>query len=56
VEIERPRDAVPHNLPGENRYLNEFAGKHGLAANAARGGAMTMYPDYLTQPRTVDGK
>jgi hypothetical protein len=56
VEIERPRDEVPHNLPGENRYLNEFASKHGLPVNAARGGAMTMYPDYLTQRRTVDGK
>jgi hypothetical protein len=54
--MERRRDEVPHNLPGENRYLNEFANKHGLPATAARGGASTMYPDYLTQLRTVNGK
>ena len=56
VEIERARDEVPHNLPGENRYLSEFATKHGLPTSAARGGAVTMYPDYLTQLRTVDRK
>jgi hypothetical protein len=49
VEIERPRDEVPHNLPGENRYLSEFARKHGLPFDAARGGAETMYPDYLAR-------
>ena len=56
VEIERPRDAVPHNLPGENRYLDEFASKHGLPVSASRGGAMTMYPDFVTQLRTVNAK
>jgi hypothetical protein len=56
VEIERARDEVPHNLPGENRYLNEFASKHGLPVGAARGGAMTMYPDYVTELRTVNRK
>ena len=45
---------MPHNLPGENPYLNGFASKHGLPVSAARGGAETMYPDYLTQLRTVD--
>ena len=49
VEIERARDEVPHHLPGENRYLTEFATRHGLPSEAARGGAETMYPDYLTQ-------
>jgi hypothetical protein len=51
VEIERPRDAVPHHLPGANPYLAEFAAKHGLPAEAARGGAETMYPDYLGRLR-----
>jgi hypothetical protein len=54
VEIERPRGEVPHRLPGENRYLSEFATKHGLPVSAARGGAVTMYPDYLAELRTVD--
>ena len=49
LEIERARDEVPHHLPGENPYLTEFAQRHGLPPEAARGGAETMYPDYLTQ-------
>ena len=49
VEIERPRGAVPHHLPGTNAYLQEFAGKHGIPFDATRGGAATMYPDYLAQ-------
>ena len=51
VEIERPRDAVPHHLPGTNPYLAEFAAKHGLPVEATRGGAETMYPDYLGRLR-----
>jgi len=47
IEIERPRGTVPHYLPGENAYLSEFAGRHGLPLEAARGGAATMYPDYV---------
>jgi hypothetical protein len=51
VEIERPRDVVPHNLPGANRYLTEFADKHGLPPQATRGGAETMYPEYRDRMR-----
>jgi len=47
MEIERPRGAVPHYLPGANPYLEEFAKKHGIPQEAARGGAETMYPDIL---------
>lgn len=47
VEIERPRGDVPHNLPGTNPYLTEFADEHGLPFEAARGGAATMYPEYV---------
>jgi hypothetical protein len=46
VEIERARDEIPHHLPGANQYLDEFAAKHGVPAQAARGGAETMYPEY----------
>jgi hypothetical protein len=56
VEIERARDAVPHNLPGENRYLTEFATKHSLPVDAARGGAATMYPEYLARLLTTARK
>ena len=47
VEIERERGSVPHYLPGTNPYLYEFAGEHGLPAEAWRGGADTMYPEYV---------
>jgi len=52
VEVPRPTGIVPHHLPGTNTFLNEFPAKHGLPAQAARGGAETMYPEYrlkLTQ-------
>jgi hypothetical protein len=51
IEIERPRGAVPHFLPGANPYLTEFAEKHSIPQEAARGGAETMYPDYLPRLR-----
>jgi hypothetical protein len=43
----RPPGAVPHFLPGTNPFVGEFAIRHGLSAEAARGGARTMYPDYI---------
>jgi hypothetical protein len=42
----RPREEVPHYLPGENPYLTEFLPKRGMPAEASRGGAETMYPEY----------
>jgi hypothetical protein len=50
-EIIRPRGAIPHHLPGANPFLDEFAGAHGLPAEAARGGAETMYPEYREKMR-----
>jgi hypothetical protein len=46
VEIERPRGAVPHYLPGENPFLHEYADKFNIPLEAALGGAETMYPEY----------
>jgi len=37
---------VPHYLPGENPFLEEFAAKVGLPVEPTRGGAQTMYPEY----------
>lgn len=51
VEIERPRGAVPHHLPGTNEFLAEYSTRHGLPESAARGGAATTYPDYLPELR-----
>jgi len=38
--------AVPNHLPGKNPFLNEVADWYGLPAEAVRGGAETMYPEY----------
>ncbi len=47
IEIaNRPPGKVPHYLPGENPFVNEFAGKHHIPVDAALGGAETMYPEY----------
>jgi hypothetical protein len=42
----RPRGAVPHYLPGENPFVEEFAAKYRIPVAAMLGGAETMYPDF----------
>lgn len=54
IEIERPRGAIYHNLPGTNPFLAEFAERHGIPLEAARGGAATMYPDYARTLRAPE--
>ncbi len=46
VEVLRPKGSVPSHLPGTNTFLAEFPATYGLPAQAARGGAETMYPEY----------
>jgi hypothetical protein len=43
---ERDPGDVPHFLPGENPFLEEFATKHGLPVDAVLGGRKTSYPEY----------
>jgi glyoxylase-like metal-dependent hydrolase (beta-lactamase superfamily II) len=47
----RPAGAVPNYLPGENPFVNEYAGKVHLPLAAALGGAETMYPEYRAKLR-----
>lgn len=56
IEIERPRGAVIHHLPDTNPFLSEFAIRHGIPLEAARGGSATMYPDYLPRLRVSGGE
>jgi hypothetical protein len=56
IEIERPRGYVPHHLPGTNPFLHEYAERHGLPYESTRGGAATMYPDYLPELRRLIGR
>jgi cyclase len=52
-EVDRKKGEVPSFLPGTNPYMTEFATRHRLPVDAARGGADTMYPDYLAKGRTT---
>ena len=36
----------PYHALGENRFLGEFPSRWGVPAEATRGGAETMYPEY----------
>jgi hypothetical protein len=54
-EVDRPKDEVPHYLPGQNSFIFEFAAKHGIPVEATRGGAETMYPEYMQKLRKMAG-
>jgi len=43
----RPKGYVPHHLPGTNPFLTEFATEYHVSPEATRGGAETMYPEYM---------
>jgi glyoxylase-like metal-dependent hydrolase (beta-lactamase superfamily II) len=47
VEVPREKGEVPHHLPGENPFLNDFAKKHNLPLNGVRGGAETALPEFI---------
>ena len=50
-EVDRKKGEVPSFLPGTNPYTTEFATRHKLPVDATRGGADTMYPDFLAKGR-----
>ena len=52
----RPKDEVPHYLPGENPFMQEFPKSFGVPENAALGGAETTYPEYRSNmKKTMHG-
>jgi hypothetical protein len=53
VEIDRPFGMVPHHLPGENPFIATFQKTHGIPAEAALGGAQTLYPEYRDRLRKL---
>jgi hypothetical protein len=53
VEVERPAGAVPHHLPGTNAFLTEFSNRWSVPFEATRGGAETMYPEYMKKLKTM---
>ena len=52
-EVDRPEGVVPNHLPGKNPFINEFAAKYGVPPEAARGGAETMYPEYIAKMKSM---
>ena len=53
TEVDRPSGVVPHHLPGTNEFLREYAARHRLPFDATRGGADTMYPEYIEKLKTM---
>jgi glyoxylase-like metal-dependent hydrolase (beta-lactamase superfamily II) len=53
VEVPRPRGTVPNHLPGDNKFLTEFANREKVPFAATRGGAQTMYPEYRLAMKTA---
>ena len=49
VEVPREKGEVPHHLPGENPFLEEFSKKHKLPQAGVRGGAETALPEFINQ-------
>jgi hypothetical protein len=49
MEVPKPKNDVPHFLPGENPFQTEFANKYGLPFEAVWGGAETLYPEYQSK-------
>ena len=49
LQVARPRGFVAHYLPGDNPLLEDFARKYQIPLEAARGGARTMYPEFMLE-------
>jgi hypothetical protein len=52
-ETDRPPGIVPSHLIGANPFLDEFPANYGIAVEATRGGAQTMYPEYQAAMKTM---
>ena len=52
-QLDKPEEWVPHHLPGTNPFIDEFAQKYRIPIPASRGGAETMYPEYLKKLQTM---
>jgi hypothetical protein len=53
VEVLLPEHYFPHYLPGQNAFLVEYQKAHHIPAEAAMGGAVTMYPEYRKKLATL---
>jgi glyoxylase-like metal-dependent hydrolase (beta-lactamase superfamily II) len=49
MEVPKPKNLVPHFLPGKNPFIKEFSTKFGLPFDAVFAGAEATYPEYLAK-------
>ena len=52
-EVDRPEGTVPSYLMAQNPYIDEFAARYGVPPEATRGGAETMYPEYMLKVKDM---
>jgi hypothetical protein len=52
IEVPREEGAVPHNLPGQNSFWDDYAKKHNLPVEATHGGAETALPEFARRLRS----
>lgn len=46
-EVPKPKNDVPHFLPGKNPFIKDFSNKFGLPFDAVIAGAESTYPEYM---------
>jgi hypothetical protein len=47
---------VPHYLPGENPFLHEYRDRFRIPEIGSRGGAETMYPEFMEKLKTQEAR
>jgi len=55
-EVPAPPGTVPHHLPGANPNLKEYLDWYAVPAEAARGGAETLLPEFRSKIQSVKPK
>ena len=53
IEVQHPFGSVPHHLPNANKFLPEFSNRFNIPFEATRGGAETMYPEYVQKVKKL---
>ncbi len=53
---DRDQGAVPHYLPGQNPFIDEYAKQVGVPTEAMLGGPQTMYPEYQARLKELMSK
>jgi cyclase len=52
MEVPKPKNQVPHFLPGKNPFIKDFSTKFGLPFDAVFAGADATYPEYMAKIET----